>query len=547
MVIIDMKNDFLINQLQKVGKVGIFEYDIKKDIWNSSEMFDQLVEIEEGTVRNWESWIKTIYPSQRSEIEDYANEVLSSGKEFGIEYRLACKNDECERWVLAQGEIFFDENGMPESIVGTVKDITELKTSEERYKKLFIEFQEKEAFLKSLINSIPDLIFYKDIDSVYLGCNKAFEEFAGKTEKDIVGKTDFEIFNKEVAEQFTEMDLKMIEKGEHIRNEEWVKYPDGKEVFLDTLKTPYTDHKGNFMGVIGVSRDITERCKKDELEKSIEEERRRLNELQEADRIRTEFFANISHELRTPINVIFSAVQMEEVIIRTYVDENLSVDKFKYTKMMKQNCYRLLRLIENLIDTTKIDTSYLTVNKINHDIVSLIENITLSVADYIENKGISITFDTDIEEKIIGFDPEKIERIMLNLLSNAVKFTRRGGNIIVKIEDNTSNICISVKDTGRGIPDNKVSSIFERFVQVDKSLTRNHEGSGIGLSIVKALVELHSGTISVESKMKQGTEFIIHIPCMLVESDSDATSACKAQISKSHIEKINIEFSDIYN
>lgn len=544
----DLKNDFLINQLQKVGKVGIFEYDIKKDIWNSSEMFDQLAEIEDGTIKNWESWIKTIYPNQRSEIEDYANEILSTGKEeFEIEYRLAGKNDECERWVVTKGKIFLDENGMPESIVGTVQDITELKTNEERYKKLFIEFQEKEVLLKSLINSIPDLIFYKDMDSVYLGCNKAFEEFAGKTEKDIVGKTDFEIFNKKVAEKFKKMDLKMIEKGEHIRNEEWVKYPDDKKVFLDTLKTPYTDNKGNFLGIIGVSRDITERCKKDELEKSIEEERRRLNELQEADRIRTEFFANISHELRTPINVVFSAVQMEEVIVRTYVDENLSIDRFKYTKMMKQNCYRLLRLIENLIDTTKIDTSYLTINKINHDIVSLIENITLSVADYIENKGISITFDTDIEEKIIGFDPEKIERIMLNLLSNAIKFTRCGGNIIVKIEDNTSDLCIRVKDTGRGIPDDKVSSIFERFVQVDKSLTRNHEGSGIGLSIVKALVELHSGTISVESKVKQGTEFIIHIPCKLVESDSDATSACNAQISKSHIEKINIEFSDIYN
>jgi signal transduction histidine kinase len=343
------------------------------------------------------------------------------------------------------------------------------------------------------------------------------------------------------------MDLKIIQKKECITNEEWVKYPDGRLVLLDTVKTPYFDSKGNILGLIGVSRDITERSKKEELQKSIEEERRILNELKETDRIKTEFFANISHELRTPINVIFSALQMEELMLEGYLNENGCTDKFKYTKMMKQNCYRLLRLISNLIDITKIDTDYFHINKTNNDIVSIVENITLSVAEYIENKGISVTFDTDIEEKIIAYDPEKIERIILNLLSNAVKFTPRGGNITVKIEDKDSDICIRVKDTGRGIPHNKVNSIFERFVQVDKSLARNHEGSGIGLSIVKALVELHGGTISVTSKEGEGSEFIIYIPCELVESEASFKSEGYSQSRESYIEKINIEFSDIYN
>ena len=204
-------------------------------------------------------------------------------------------------------------------------------------------------------------------------------------------------------------------------------------------------------------------------------------------------------------------------------------DRYKYIKMMKQNCYRLLRLINNLIDITKIDTGYFHINEINYNIISLIENITLSVADYIENKGMSLIFDTDVEEKIIACDPEKIERIILNLLSNAVKFTPCGGNIIVNIEDNIDNICIRVKDTGRGIPAEKLDSIFERFVQVDKSLARDHEGSGIGLSLVKALVELHGGTISVKSKEGNGTEFIIYIPCKLVESEASDKSACGAQ------------------
>lgn len=543
----DLRNEFWLNELQTVAKLGIFIFDIKNDIWVSSDIFDELVGINDGYVKDSKGWLNIIHPNQREEMEAYINEVISNGQDFNKEYRIVHQIDGNERWVVAKGKIYFDEYGMPEKLAGTIHDISEFKKSEERYKKLYVEFQQKQALLVSLINSIPDLIFYKDINGVYLGCNKAFETFTGKKEEDIIGRTDFDIMNKEVAESFRKMDLNMMQQGKHLTNEEWVRYPDDKQVLLDTLKTPYYDSQGNILGLIGVSRDITERSKKEELQKSIEEDRRRLNELKEADRIKTEFFANISHELRTPINVIFSALQMEELMLKDYSTENSSMDKFKYTKMMKQNCYRLLRLISNLIDITKIDTDYFQINQINHDIISTIENITLSVAEYIENKGISIIFDTDVEEKIIAYDPEKMERIILNLLSNAVKFTPRGGNIIVKIEDNNRDISIRVKDTGRGIPDSKLNSIFERFVQVDKSLTRTHEGSGIGLSIVKALVDLHSGTISVTSKEGQGTEFIIHIPCKLVESEDYVKSAYADQTGESYIEKINIEFSDIYN
>ncbi|WP_297421932.1 PAS domain-containing hybrid sensor histidine kinase/response regulator [Clostridium sp.] len=543
----NLGNDFFLNEAQKVGKLGIFIYDIKKDIWDSSEVLNELAEIDDSYVKDFKGWLNTVHHSQRAEMESYAKEIMRTGNDFDKEFRAACQNDEIERWVVGKGKVFFDEFGNPDKVAGIVHDVSELKKSEERYKKLYMEFQQKEALLISLINSIPDLIFYKDINGAYLGCNKAFEDFAGIKEKDIIGHTDADIFEKEAAEFFGATDLNTIQQREHIRYENWVTYPDGKYVFLDTLKTPYYDSEGNILGLIGVSRDITERKKKEELQKHIEEERRRLNELKEADRIKTEFFANMSHELRTPINVIFSAVQMEEIMLKDYLSENISIDKFKYINMMKQNCYRILRLVDNLIDITKIDNNYFEINESNHDIINLIENITLSVVDYIQNKGISITFDTDVEEKIIACDPEKIERIILNLLSNAVKFTPSGGNIIVKIENNTNDICIRVKDTGKGIPKNKLDSIFERFVQVDRSLTRTHEGSGIGLSIVKKLIELHGGKISVISKEGQGAEFIIHIPCKLVESEACDKSACSTQIGKSFIEKINIEFSDIYN
>jgi signal transduction histidine kinase len=245
-----------------------------------------------------------------------------------------------------------------------------------------------------------------------------------------------------------------------------------------------------------------------------------LNQAMEYDRFRTDFFANISHELRTPINVILGTLQLMELKFKELFNENEKNGK-KHLKTMKQNCYRLVRLIDNLIDVTKID------------------------AGYIENKGISLLFDTEMEEKIIACDKDKIERIMLNLISNAIKFTNSGGSISVNIFERKDNIVISVRDTGIGIPKEKQQCIFDRFIQVDKSLTRNREGSGIGLSLVKALVEMHGGKMFIESEVDIGSEFSFELPIKQLQ-DSEEVYVNNNLNANSNIEKIHIEFSDIY-
>ncbi|MBN7771781.1 AAA family ATPase [Clostridium aminobutyricum] len=293
---------------------------------------------------------------------------------------------------------------------------------------------------------------------------------------------------------------------------------------------------------VALEQEITQRIT---TEKALKESERQMNLSKEYDKIKTEFFSNISHELRTPINVIFSALQIHMYKQKDGHCQNNAKECYKYGYIMQQNCYRLLRLINNLIDITKIDSGYFNVNEVNVNMVNLIENITISVADYIEDKGISLIFDTEVEERIMACDPEKIERIILNLLSNAVKFTPAGGVIKVMIESKRNKLCIRVKDTGRGIPKEKLDVIFKRFIQVDKSFTRDHEGSGIGLSLVKDLVELHGGTISVKSRINRGSEFVILLPCRLVHQEQETPIYGEA-LSKGYIEKINIEFSDIY-
>jgi signal transduction histidine kinase len=184
-------------------------------------------------------------------------------------------------------------------------------------------------------------------------------------------------------------------------------------------------------------------------------------------------------------------------------------------------------------------------NLTNQNIVQVAEEITLSTIQYVSGMSRTIIFDTDIEEKIMAFDEEKMERILLNLISNATKFTVPGDTIEVTLQDKDTHIIHCVKDSGIGIPKDKLSQIFERFKQVDPILNRAHEGSGIGLAIVKSLVEMHGGTISVQSKYHEGTEFTINLPCKMT-NPNDNKNTKEDFIYHTNSEKTQVEFSDIY-
>lgn len=277
--------------------------------------------------------------------------------------------------------------------------------------------------------------------------------------------------------------------------------------------------------------------------KSIEED---LREIREVEKIRGQFFANISHEFKTPINIISSCIQLLD-LKKKESDQELAEGYKKYDKTLKQNCNRMLRLINNLVDITKIDSGYLKLNFINCNIVELVEDITLSVVPYVENKKLSIIFDTMDEEIIIKCDPESIERVMLNLLSNAIKFTSKGGNIIVYIYSDEQYVNISVKDDGIGIADEYMEKVFERFIQGDKTLKRQTEGSGIGLSLVKSIVEMHKGIVEVNRENSVGTEVIVKLPNKKCSVKEETDTKCINNIRNGIVNKINLEFSDIYD
>lgn len=226
---------------------------------------------------------------------------------------------------------------------------------------------------------------------------------------------------------------------------------------------------------------------------------------------KTEFISNISHELRTPINIFYSTIQLLDISL-VKSDKEFKQVYEKYKRALHVNCKRMLRLINNIVDISKIETGRLKGKFDYYNLIAIAEDVTLSVVNYAQLKSINIQFDTNEEEFIIKCDPGMMERALLNLLSNAIKFTPENKNIYVNVYVNDDFVEINIRDEGIGISSKDKSAIFERFVQSDKSLTRENEGSGIGLSIVKSIIDLHDGYISVESNVGEGSTFKIILP-----------------------------------
>ena len=414
--------------------------------------------------------------------------------------------------------------------------LTESGLRQLEYKNSQKELEKSQKYLNAIFNSVNDAIFIHDFDGNLLDLNETAISMFGYSKNEFIKMHIEDIVSQNSPKHYLGKDhlLNSIKKTNPLIVEAIYINKNNNE-FWGEANVRVANIDGDEK-VIVVVRDITER-KQAELDLK--------NEAFELEKLRTEFFANISHELRTPLNIILGTNKLLEMNLQK---ENINKEKIiNSINIERQNCLRLQRLINNLIESTKLDTGYFELNLINSNIINVVEEITLSVAEYINSNNLTITFDTDIEEKIIACDLDKIERIMLNLLSNAIKFTKPGGNIFVNIFDGEEFITILIEDTGIGMPKDKLDIIFDRFRQIDKSFTRNCEGSGIGLSLVKSFVEIHGGKITVESNLGVGTKFYIKLPIKIVDNIESEENAnlFKGNLSN-HVERMRVEFSDIY-
>lgn len=259
-------------------------------------------------------------------------------------------------------------------------------------------------------------------------------------------------------------------------------------------------------------------------------------ELYEDKHRQEDFILNISHDLRSPLSIILG-------ILQCYKNESDEKKRTKHMDSIKRNCYKILKLINNIIDATKLQGRNFNLNKQNIDIINLVE-WNISVTDkYAKMKNISLVFDTNVEECIIAVDISAFDRIIMNLLSNAIKFSRENTSVFINVWENDDIVTISVRDQGIGIPEAEQKNIFDRFVQSSKINKNQYSGSGIGLDLVYNLVAAHNGTIELNSAEGVGSEFKIKIP--IVKNKKDNNNELNSEIN-SKVDIFEVEFSDIY-
>ena len=324
----------------------------------------------------------------------------------------------------------------------------------------------------------PIIILNADNDRI-LFVNKQFLKFAG------ISKTR-DIINEKVNKYIEFM-------PPNIENKDYnaIFYIGDKRKFIEAkLLSNYSDSTKKLILI----KDNTSKVQTEEIRKEVENKK-----IEES--IRTEFLSSISHDLKTPINVIYSAMQVEKIYIKKKDLEVLN----KYNNISKQNCISLIKLTNNLIDNSKINSHYLVPRLENINVVEVIEDNVMSLIDYVKWNNIDLIFDTNTEECYLNIDHEFMDRIILNLVSNAVKFTPDGGKIYVIIYDNNDNVNISVKDSGSGIEQEFIYKAFNRYSVGEDCKTDYKSGTGIGLCVVKQLVELQGGNIEIKRNEDIGT------------------------------------------
>jgi Signal transduction histidine kinase len=439
------------------------------------------------------------------------------------------------------GRSIYNKEGGIDYAVLCLRDISEKVKYEQ-------DVLTQKELLEAIVDNMQETLFVFDKDGKYIIVNKKAREVFDETFNKIGDSVKF-------AEICDAKGNKMSQEclpGHRIKCGETIKEMilnfkfDEQERYSMIGGTPIFDKNKNFMYGIVSGRNITEfihnqQALQESKEKLLKAEQEKLEVLENAMKMKDEFLSMISHELRTPLNVISTAIQAMNSICH----EELSDKAKKYIGMIRQNTFRQLRLVNNLLDITRAHAGNIKINKRNIDIVFLTKSIIDSVYIYASNKELTIKFISSFDKKIIAIDDEKYERILLNLLSNAIKFTNEGKFITVNMYSIKGSICIEVKDNGIGIPTDKIDVIFERFGQVDSSLSRQAEGTGIGLSLVKKFVEALGGNIFLKSKVGVGSTFLILLP------DEKIAEECKENeminlLDNRLVVNTNVEFSDIY-
>lgn len=368
-----------------------------------------------------------------------------------------------------------------------------------------IELEQQSSFLRSFLDASPDLVFYRNIDKQFSGCNRAMELLTGLSEKQLIGLTPRDIYDDEAATKVLETDEKVFRHNVSLTYEQWLQYPDGRKACFEIRKVPYYDRVGKRSGLMGFGRDITER-------------KRYQDALENASREKTTFISTISHELRTPLNGIVG-------LSRILLDTELSQEQLKYLKTIHVSAITLGNIFNDVIEVDKIERRKVQLDNQPLDFTGFLADLENLSGLLAQPKDLKFVMQPalPLPHKILA-DGTRLRQILWNLIGNAVKFTREGEIVVRVAYSANETLRFEVQDSGMGIPQEEQDKIFAMYYQVkDQHGGKPATGTGIGLAVSRRLAQAMGGDITVSSAPGKGSCFVVEINAPRVADEVEDT------------------------
>ncbi|GBE92014.1 PAS domain S-box protein [Nostoc cycadae] len=507
-----------LRMAQRAGKIGTWEWNLLTGEVSWSEGIWDILGLEVGTEEpGLKLWADFIHPDDRPQIMAGVEKVLAEGREYYSEFRII-RRDNTVIWLASKGQIVRDVDGQAERFLGVNIDISERKQAEE------VQRESEERFQAFMAHS-PAAAWITDVEGTIIYLSPTYVQTFGLLTQDAIGKSIFELFEYEIAIQFLDNIQTVAQTNQVLETIEIAPLLDGTIGDFLVYKFPIA-HLSRQTLVGGVAIDVTARRRAEaEREELLLREQAAREVAETANRIKDEFLAVLSHELRTPLNPILGWIKL----LRT---RQLDDDKKAIAlETIERNAKLQTQLIGDLLDISRILQGKLTLTISSVDLATTIAAAKETVALAAEAKSIEIH--TEIAPDVQPFlgDASRLQQVVWNLLTNAVKFTSNGGQINIKLESTPNYTQIQVSDTGKGITPEFLPYVFESFRQADSATTRKFGGLGLGLAIVRHIVEMHGGTVYADSLGEdQGATFTVQLPRIttVIQPDQNYSLAKKS-------------------
>ncbi|MGY4515753.1 PAS domain-containing protein [Lysobacter sp. HA18] len=433
-----------------------------------------------------ETAFATIHPDDQARVQSAITDALDRGNRYRCQYRVL--RDGTYRWVEAAGSVELDSSGTPVRFPGVLMDVEDRRRIEE-------ERDRTSALLSTFISAVPGAVYAKDRSGRYLLANRGAAEAMGRTPDELIGRTDTEVLaNATEAEALMECDREVMASGTTRQQEEPIHRPDGVTTIWWSTKAPLRDTAGEVMGLVGTSVDITER-------------KQMLDALREADQRKDEFLAMLAHELRNPLAPINTASH----ILKLSAGDSRPIREA--SEVISRQVRHMTRLVDDLLDVSRVTRGLVELERVPVDLRAVVSTAIEQAQPLLQSRRHELHTSIGTGQFVVRGDFHRLVQVVSNLINNAAKYTPQGGVIEVRLAADDGRACLTVSDNGVGIEASMLDRVFDLFTQAERTPDRSQGGLGIGLSLVRSLVQLHGGEVRARSAgLQKGATFAVTLP-----------------------------------